>query len=222
MTTAAPSSWRAGSCGQPDRPCARDIDGRAGLDPGAHRSVEPGREDVRQHGQVSYLLHRLVPVGEAQQVEIGVGRHDVLRLAAYPATHVDIAVGGSRAVRVDVEADPGLALFAIAASATSDVERHRAEVADLDEFHVRAGLDDLAENLMAEDQARRRRRTAADHVLVATADVRRDDLQDHAVVAFAPDVRRVDARPVLQLQLRVGDLVDLDLAWRDVSHGPIA
>ncbi len=44
------------------------------------------------------------------------------------------------------------------------------------------------------------------------ADVGGDDLQDRAVRGLAPDVRRVDAWAVLQLQLRVVDCLHLDLA----------
>ena len=195
-----------------DRPGAGDVDGRARPDAGGVGAVEAGREDVRQHRQVEDLLHRLVLVGELQEVPVGVRDHHVLGLAADPAAHVDVAVRRARPVRVDVQADAGVALLAVAAAPAGDVEGDRAEVALLDELDVAADLDHLAGDLVAEDQALGRGRAAADHVLVGAADVGRDDLQDHAVLALAPDVVRVDAGTVLQLELRVVDRLHLDLA----------
>src|SRR5206468_10688385 len=106
-------------------------------------AVEPGREDVRQHGQVEDLLHRLVLVGELEQVPVGVRHEHVLGLAADPAAHVDVAVRRARAVRVDVQADAGVARLAHAAPAAGDVEGNGYEVAVLDELHAGTGLDDL-------------------------------------------------------------------------------
>ena len=100
----------------------------------------------------------------------------VFGLAADPAAHVDIAVSRAGPRRIHVQADAGLAFLAVAAAAAGDVERHRHQVADLDEFDVAAGFDHLAGDLVAEDQARRRGSAAADHVLVAAADVGGDDL----------------------------------------------
>jgi hypothetical protein len=143
-------------------------------------------------------------------------------LTSYPTTHVDIAVRRSGTVRVDVETDARLAFLAVTAAATRDVERYRAEVAELDELHVGSGFDDLPQYLVAEHEARGRRRAAAHHVLIASTYVRRDDFQNHAVVAFASDVRWIHPRPVLELEFRIGDVVDLDLARLDVGHCPVA
>jgi hypothetical protein len=99
---------------------------------------------------------------------------------------------------------------------------NRAQVADLDELDVRTHFCDLAEDLVAEDQVLRRGRAAAHHVLVAAADVRGDDLENHTVVELASDVSRVDARPVLQFELGVVDLLYLDLAGLDVSDASVA
>ena len=84
-----------GGAGQPDRAGPGDVDGGAGGHPGGEGAVVAGREDVRQHGQVTDLGHGLVPVGELEQVPVGVGHGHVLGLAAQPAAHVDIAVGGA-------------------------------------------------------------------------------------------------------------------------------
>ena len=140
--------------GQPDRTRAGDVHRGPGGDAGGVGAVVAGREDVGEHGQVEDLLQRLVAVGELQQVEVGERHHDVLRLAADPAAHVDVAVGRAGAGRVDVEADAGLALVAHPAAAAGDVEGHRADVALLDEQHVVADLDHLAGDLVAERLAR--------------------------------------------------------------------
>jgi hypothetical protein len=110
-----------------------------------------------------------------------------------------------------VQADAGVALLAHAAATAGDVERHRDEVAGLDELDPGTDFDHLTGDLVPEDQARRRGGAAADHVLVRPADVGRHDLQDRAVRGLAPDIRRVDAWAVLQLQLRVVDCLHLDL-----------
>ena len=138
---------------QPNGAPARDVDRRAGTYPSRVRAVEAGREDVRQHRQVEDFLHRLLFVGELEQVPVGVRDHHVLGLATDPAAHVDIAVCRAGAVRVDVEADTGFTLLAVATASTGDVEGHRDEVSLLDELDVAAELDHLAGNLVAEDQA---------------------------------------------------------------------
>ncbi len=142
--------------------------------------------------------------------ETMVGHQHELRLAAHPAAHVDVAVGAAGPVGIDVEADPGLALLAVAAPAAGDVERHRDDVAHLDELHVGPHLDDLAGDLVSEHEALRRCRATPDHVLVGAADVRRHRLEDRAVRHLPPDVRRVHARPVLEFELRVCGVDHLD------------
>src|SRR5699024_669528 len=112
--------------------------------PGTHRPVESRREDVGQHREVEDLLHGLVAVGEPQHVPVGVGDQDILGLPTDPPAHVDIAVGGARAVRVHVQADARLPLLAIAAASARDVEGHGDDVPDLHELDVAADLDDLA------------------------------------------------------------------------------
>jgi hypothetical protein len=163
------------------------------------------------------FLHRLVLVGELQEVPIGVRDHDVLGLAADPAAHVHIPVGGARSFGVGVQADAGLPLLAVATASAGDVERHRDEIADLDELDVAPGLDHLAGDLVTQDQPLRGGRAPADHVLVGAADVGRDDLQDHPVLGLAPDVVGMHPGPVLQLELRKVDRLDLDLAGPEIG-----
>jgi hypothetical protein len=54
-------------------------------------------------------------------------------------------------------------------------------------------------------------------VLVGAADVRRDDLEDDAVLALAPDVVGVNTGSVLQLELREVDRLDFDLAGAEIG-----
>jgi hypothetical protein len=145
---------------------ARDVDRGAGRNLRHVGAVVAGREDVREHGEVQDLLERLVPVRELQEVEVRERYHHVLGLAAGPAAHVHVAVGGARPRRVDVEADAGLALLAVPAAAAGDVERHRADVAYVYELDVVALLDDLAGDLVPERLPDRCRRPAAHHVLI--------------------------------------------------------
>ncbi len=84
---------RRGRGGQPDRSRAGDVDGGTGAHSGGDAAVEPGGEDVRQHGQIEDLLQRLVLVRELQEVPVRVRHQHVLGLTADPAAHVDAAVG---------------------------------------------------------------------------------------------------------------------------------
>ena len=57
--------------------------------------MEAGRQNVRQHGQVHDLGQGLVLVRKLEQVEIGVGDHDVAGLPADLAAHVPDEVSAS-------------------------------------------------------------------------------------------------------------------------------
>ena len=115
-----------------------------------------------------------------------------------------------------------MAFFAVAAAAAGDVERHRAQVADLDEFHIGADLDDFAGDFVAQHQPCRCCGAAPDHVLIGAADVGGDTLQDGAVGHLAADVGRVHPRPVPQFQGRVVGVVDLDLAGPHICNRFVA
>ena len=86
----------ARSCaGEADRARRRRRRRSSPADAGGDGAVVAGGEDVGEQGEVFDLRHRLVFVGEFEQVEIGVGDHDVFGLAADPAAHVDVAVGAA-------------------------------------------------------------------------------------------------------------------------------
>ena len=195
-----------------DRACARHIDGRAHSDLGRHGTVKTRRQDVAQHGEVADLGHGLRLVGEAQQVEVGVGHHDVARLPPDPPTHVDIAIGTPGAARVDREANARVTLVAGPAASAGDIERHGHEIALLQHLDVGAHLDHLAGDLVPEHESFRGRGPAADHMLVGTADIGRDDLQDHAM-RDGPAVRR--------FHLGIVDALDLDLVLAEIDHASI-
>lgn len=104
-------------------------------------------------------------------------------------------------------------LFAGAAAAAGDVERDRYQVADLHALDVAALLDDFTGDFVAQDQADLGSSAATDHVLVRTADVGGDHLQDDAVFDFL--AARV-------LHFRVVDLLYFDLASAEIHHSTIA
>lgn len=130
-----------------------------------------------------------------------------VRCPSPPLTHV--SVGRSRPGGVDVEANTGMAGLAHGATAASNVEGHRAKVALFDELDVVAALDDLSSDLVAENHvAARKGRSAADHVLVAAADVRAHHLEDDTVVALSLLALGHDrARRAVELQLWEGDVL---------------
>src|SRR4029077_2301904 len=112
----------------------------------------------------------------------------------------------------DVQADAGLAFLAIAASAAGDVEGHGAEVALLDVFNVAPGFNHLAGDLVTQHQSVRRRGAAANHVLVAAADIGGDDFENDAVLALTR----------AQCEFGVVDIVYFYLPWSHVGDPTIA
>ena len=106
-----------------------------------------GRQDVGKQSQVPDLRHRLVLVGEWQQVPVGIRHHQVVGLTALPAAEIE-AVSAAIDLIVDVHANIGVPLLAVAAATAGDVERNRTEVALLDELDVATDLDDFARHLM--------------------------------------------------------------------------
>jgi len=74
------------------------------------------------------------------------------------------------------------ALSTSPAAAACHIERDRYQVADLEILDVAPFLDHFASDLVSEHHAGRRGRAAPNHVLVGAADIRRDDLEDDAVV----------------------------------------
>jgi hypothetical protein len=116
----------------------------------------------------------------------------------------------------------GVARLAVAAATARDVERHRHQVADLDDLDVGADLDDLAGDLMAEDETGRGGGAAADHVLVAPADVGGDRFDDRPVPDLAPDVGRRYPRALLELELGIVGVDDLYMSWPLVHDSLVA
>lgn len=140
-----------GGGGEANRARAGDVGDGARADAGGDSAMETRGQNVGEESEVGDLLHGLFGVGEAEEVEVSVGDHDVFRLAANPTAHVDVAVGGTRTSRVHVEADAGVATLAGGATAASNVERDGADVAFVDELAIRAGFHDLAGDLVAKN-----------------------------------------------------------------------
>ena len=143
------------------------------------------RQNVAETRKIPDLVQRLSCVGKFEQVPVGVGHHHVFGLPANPAAEIDVAVGAAGPARIDIEADVGVALLAVAAAPARHVEGHRDQVTCLNKFDVVSTLDYLAGNLMPKYQTFRRSGSAANQVLIAPADVRRDNLENHAVFALA-------------------------------------
>jgi hypothetical protein len=89
----------------------------------------------------------------------------------------------------------------------------RHEIPNLNELYIGADFDDLAGNLVPKNESRGSGGAASDHMLVAAADVRHDDLQNHAVLGFF--ATRIH-------QFGIVDIANLDLAGLDVNNTTIA
>eukprot|EP00035_Acanthoeca_spectabilis_P020125 m.431269 g.431269 ORF g.431269 m.431269 type:complete len:417 (-) comp17276_c0_seq1:1024-2274(-) len=180
----------------------------ARLDAGLDTTVVSSREDIREQSQGLDLLHRLVAVWEFEEVPVRVRHHDILSLATDPTAHVDVAVCGTGARRVDIKADTGVSGFAELAPPARDVKRHGAEVSLPDELNVVTALDHLASDFVPKDHTSGRSCSASHHVLVRAADVGGCHLEDDTVVTLA------EARVELsrgELELREVDVLNFDL-----------
>jgi hypothetical protein len=147
--------------------------------------VKTGREDIGEQGQIFDLSHGPIPIRELQEVEIGVRDHDILGLAANPSTHVHVSVSRSRTCRVYIQTNARSPFLAVATATASYIERNRTQITFFDELNIPAGFDHLSGNLVPQDEADRGCGSTAYHVLVATADIGGDDLQDHTVIALS-------------------------------------
>ncbi len=181
-------------------------------DAAAARPTGPAPANIGKAGQIADLIHRLSFVRKLQQIEVGIGHHDIVGLPADPSAHIDISVGAPGTVGVDVKADTGVTLSAGPAPAACDVERNRHQVADLQIFDVAAFLDHFACDLVSEHHAGRCCRAAADHVLVGAADIRRYDLENDAVIDRL-SCRIAEGRKV--------DVLNFDAAGLEVNHAAI-
>ncbi len=203
---------RRGGC-HPDRPGTGNINDGPDTNTGLHRTVEPGRQNVGQHRQVADFIHRLFTVGEFQKVEISIGHHDITRLPADPATHIDITIGTPGPRRVHRQAHTGILRFAAPAPPAGNIERDRYDIPDLKLLDVAALLDDLAGDFVPQNQPRLRGRAAAHHMLVRSANVGADHFQNDGMVKL-PAIRRCHHR--------IGNIPDLDLAGPDIHHTSVA
>src|SRR5207244_6533571 len=135
--------------------------------------MKTGGHDIGKQRQVADLFHSASFFRQPQQVEISVRDHDVIRLPADPAAHIDVAVSRARPSRIYMQTNAGFSIFTIPATPACDVEWNGDEVADFDVFHVTSSFDDFACNLMPKDQSLMRCSATANHVLIAAADVGR-------------------------------------------------
>ena len=178
--------------------------------------MKAGRQDIREQREVPDLLHCLCLVREPQKIPVSIGNHQIVGLTALPPAEVE-AVGAAVDLIVDVHANVGVPLLAVAAASAGDVEWDRTKIALLDECDVRPNLDDLAGHLMPEYHPFRRGEPAVVDMLVATADIRRHDLEDGAVIGFL-SVRRDELGIVECLKLDLHRLYEGDdpvaLPWR--------
>ena len=132
-------------------------------------------------------------------------------MSSDPAAHVYVAVGGSRTLRVHVQADARLAFFAVATTAAGNVEGHRHDVTFLNKFYVAARLNDFAGDLMTQHESFGSSGSPAYHVLVATADISRNNFKDNPVVT----------RTVAQGEFGKIDALYFNHAGFDVRHSSV-
>jgi hypothetical protein len=172
-----------GGTSQPDRSRTGDVDNGPGTDTCAHGPVEPGREDVRQTGEVLDLGQGLVSVREAQEVEVGVGDHDVLSLPSDPPSHVDIAVGGPGTGGFTFRQIPVLPSLQLRQRPQAMLKGTETRSPTFTNSTSRPASMTSPVISCPRTNPAGRRSTAPHHVLVAPADIGAHDLEDHAVVA---------------------------------------
>jgi len=158
-------------------------------------------EDVRSRVRSRIFAIALSLSGNFSKLKSAYGTMTYSGLSADPAAHIDIAVSRAGARRIHAQANARLAFLAIAATAAGDIERHGNQVADFDEFDIPPGLNHFTGNFMTQHQPSRRGCASAHHMLVAAANVGRNDLQNDAMLAFS----------VSQCEFRKVDGVNFDL-----------
>jgi hypothetical protein len=177
-----PQDPRRCCCSHPYGACSRDVYDRTDTNACHDRTMKSGREDIRQHGQILDLRHCLVFIRELDQIEIGVRDQHVLRLSTDPPSHIDIPIRPARATRIDVQAYASLLLTTGTATSARDID----EVADFEVLNVFASLDNFAGDFVTENHSCRRGGPASYHMLIRTADVGRDNLENDAVLDVFP------------------------------------
>jgi hypothetical protein len=112
-------------------------------------------------------------------------------LAADPAAHIDVPVSGTGPGWIHIQADSCPAFFTVPAASARNIERYGNEVTLFYELDITAGFNHLAGNLVAQNQAGGRSGTAPDHMLIAAANIGRDNLKNYAVFAFPISQRKL-------------------------------
>jgi hypothetical protein len=82
---------------------------------------------------------------------------------------------------IHIKTNARVAFAASAASSARHIERNGYQVADIDEEHILALLNDFAQDLVPKNNSLWRSRAAADHVLVRPANVCGHNFQNDAV-----------------------------------------
>src|SRR5271156_3909261 len=125
-------------------------------------------------------------VRKLDQIEVGIRNQDILGLPSDPTTHINISVGPTGTTGVHIQANACLLLSTGAASPASNVERNCDQVTDFQILNVITGFDDFARDLVTKDHPRWSGGTTPYHVLVRTAYVGRDHLQNDTVLNVFP------------------------------------
>src|SRR6202000_812037 len=105
-----PEDLRRCSRGHTYRPRPGDIHCGSHADTSAFCAMKSSRQNIREHGQITNLLHGLILVGKFEQVEVREWHQNIIRLTSHPAAHVDVAIGAPRLCPVHVEANAGVAV----------------------------------------------------------------------------------------------------------------
>ena len=174
--------------------------------------MECCRENVRQEGQVADLLHGLVLVWEAEQLKVGIGHKQVFRLSTLPIAEIE-PVGSTGDIWIRSLADFRPARPAIATPAARDIERHRDEIAFLEESNIGSELNYLASHFVSHDHALGHWERATVDVEVASADIRSDNFQYDTVRCFCS---------VGHLQFWEVEIFDLHVLWISEHYCAIA
>jgi hypothetical protein len=94
-------------------------------------------------------------------------------------------IGATGATGIDRQAHAGIRLPTGATSPANDVKGHRDEIAQCDHLDIRALFYHFARDLVPEHHSSRGSCAAANHVLIGSADIGRNHLQDHAMLDLA-------------------------------------
>ena len=130
-----------------------DVHGTADGHLGLYGGVEARGKDITEHSKVEDVLLGFF-LRQLQRLEVCIRDEHVLRLPAFPTSHIRKTERATRLFVIGTKADGGFACFAVVAGAARDIEGYGDPVAHFEVAHGGAQLHHLTRHLVTEGATR--------------------------------------------------------------------